>query len=429
MDESQIIGIAIGLGALGLLLLIIFIKANIILCQPNELVVVAGRQRKQKDGSRVGYRIIRGGRGFKLPLVESVARMPLNSIALDLELTKAMSLGMIPLNIEARATVKLAGRPEDGMDQAIERFLGKGPDAVIKTAKQALEGAIRGIAATMSPEDANARRLELASQATERARADLQRLGIVLDFLQIQEVNDTHGYLEAIGRKQNAAVQRDARIAEARADAEARQVTAEQNQVGRHAEITADLAIVEEENALSVKRSQLKAKSNEAEQRAVIAGDIARTDAKLELEDKRVALSEKKQQAETIIPAQAKKQATQLRAQGEAARILEDGKATAEAIELMKAHWDSGENRDLFLIKLLPELVDKVSHVVADNLRIDKLTILDGGNGEGVPAYVKNVTNSAVTILEQVRNATGIDLATLAEKSSSKDASIPKQLG
>jgi flotillin len=64
MDSPQMVGIAIGLGALGLMLIIIFFKSNIVLCQPNELVVIAGRTRKLADGSTVGYRVLRGGRGF-----------------------------------------------------------------------------------------------------------------------------------------------------------------------------------------------------------------------------------------------------------------------------------------------------------------------------------------------------------------------------
>jgi flotillin len=429
MNEAQMTGIAIGLGVLGALLLIIFLKANIVLCQPNELVVLAGRKWRQPDGSRIGYRVIRGGRGFKWPFVESVARLPLTTVPLEVQLPNAMSQGMIPLTVEGRATVKLAGRPEDGMDAAIERFLGKGPDAVSKTARQALEGAIRGIVATMTPEQANAERLELASQAAERARLDLQRLGVVLDFLQIQEISDEHGYLAAIGRRQNAIVQRDARIAEATADAEARQVAAEQQRLGRQAEITANLGIVEEENALAVKQADLEAKANQAQQRASVAGDIARTEAKLALEDRRVELSGKKQEAETIIPARAARQAEELRAQGAAARILEDGKATAQAVELMRAQWQDGESRDLFLIRLMPELLDQVTRVVSDNLRIDKLTILDGGDGEGLPTYVKNLTRSAVTLLEQVKNATGIDLAKLAEAKDKGEAGLPPQLG
>jgi flotillin len=427
MNEAQFIGISIGLGAFGVMLLIIFLKANVILCQPNELVVVAGRQRKGKDGSPVGYRVIRGGRGFKFPLVESVARLSLTSLPIELNLSKAMSQGMIPLNVHGRATVKLAGRPENGMDAAIERFLGKGPDAVTKTAKQALEGALRGVVATMTPEEANAQRLDLATKAAERARADLRPLGIVLDFLQVQEITDDHEYLEAIGRRQNARVKRDARMAEATADAEARKVAAEQRLAGRQAEIAADLQIVEEENTLSVKRSQLQAAANEAAERAAVAGAIAKAEQKVVLEEKRARQSERKQEAETIIPARAAREAAILRAQGEAAQITEDGKATAEAVESMRAQWADGRTRDLFMIRMLPDLVEHVSRVVAENLRIDKLTIVDGGDGEGLSNYVKNITKSAVTVMEQMENATGVDLAKLSE-SGRRAPPIPPQL-
>jgi flotillin len=414
MDTTQTIGIAIGLGVLALLLLIIFLKANIVLCQPNELVVIAGRQRKGKDGESIGYRVLRGGRGFKRPLMESVARLPLNSMSIDLVVGKSMSQGMIPLTIEAKATVKLAGREADGMNEAIERFLGKGPDVVSKTATQALEGALRGVVATMNPEEANANRLDLAKQASEIARADLRPLGIVLDFLQVQEVTDEQGYLEAIGRKRAAAVQRDARIAEAESDADARKVAAEQMHVGREAEIAAEKKIVKHENALAVERADLQAEANRAEERAKVAGHIMRVTEEIELHSKRTSLAEQKQAADVVIPAKAKREALMLEAEGKAARVLEDGRAKAQALELLREQWQGGEAENLFLIHLMPELLDHVTRVVSENLRIDKLTILDGGSGEGLPAYVKNLTNSAVTMMEQVKNATGVDVTKLA---------------
>jgi hypothetical protein len=82
------------------------------------------------------------------------------------------------------------------------------------------------------------------------------------------------------------------------------------------------------------------------------------------------------------------------------------------------------------MIRMYPELLDKVTRVVADNLRIEKLTILDGGTGEGLPTHVKNLTKSAVTMLEQMKNATGIDLGKLAGKPNGPSkADIPKELG
>lgn len=428
LSDPQVIGLAVGLASLVVLGLIIFLKANIILCQPSELLILAGRNRKTKDGGVVGYRVIRGGRGFKWPFLETVARLELTTIPLEVRVSSAMCAGMIPVNVVGRANVKLAGRVEHGMDEAIERFLGKGTDAVVKTAKQALEGALRGVLATVEPAQANTDRLRLAGLVTTQARADLRRLGVVLDFFQIQELNDTQGYLEAIGRQRNAEVQRDAKVAEAKAGAEGRQVVAEQKLVARSAEIKAELTIIAEENGLAVKQANLDADANRAQERARVAGKIARTEEEIELQAKRADLSEKTQQAETVIPAKARQEAAALDAQGHAARILENGKATAQAVELMREQWQDETTRDLFLIQLLPTLTDKVTRVLKDNLRIDKLTILDGGDGAGLPNYVKNVTNSAVTMMEQVKNATGVDLAKLADRPGSSTANVPKEL-
>ena len=282
--------------------------------------------------------------------------------------------------------------------------------------------------AQVSPEEANSERLRVAQEAAEQAREDLNRLGIVLDFLVINDVSDEHGYLEAIGRRRNAEVKRDAQIAEAVADAEAIKVSAEQRRLGREAEIEAETEIVSRENALSVHRAELSATTNQAEQRAQVAGEIAKIEEQTELETRRVQFSEKHEEARTVIPARAEREARLLRAEGEAAQITETGRATAKAIELMQQQWKDGKNHELFLIQLMPTLLDKVTSVISDNLRIDKLTILDSGAGEGLPNYVKNLTNSAVTLLEQIENATGVDLAKIARKQTKPDVDLPGEL-
>ena len=101
---------------------------------------------------------------------------------------------MIPVDIEGKANVNLAGREEDGLEAAIERFLGKGAEAVDKTAQQVLEGALRGVIAGVSPEEANTRRIDLAQEVAAHARQELAGLGIVLDFFQIQDLSDGEGY-------------------------------------------------------------------------------------------------------------------------------------------------------------------------------------------------------------------------------------------
>ena len=429
MDPAQITGLALGIGGLLILILIIFIRTNIVICQPNEIVILSGRKRKRPDGTMRGYRILRGGRGFKWPFLETVARLSLNTEPLALHLPKVLCAGMIPIAIEARANIKLAGTEAQGMDNAIERFLGRGKDAMVGSAKQTLEGALRGLIAGISPEEANQQRLELATQVSERAREELRNLGIVLDFFQIHEITDENGYLEAIGRRRNAAVRRDAKIAEAEADAEARKVAAEQKRKGREAEIASEMEIIAKENALAVQRSELAAESNRAEQRAVVAADIARVEQQVELEERRGELAERRERADTVVPAQAELEAARMKAQGDAASILEEGRATAAALQELRAEWENGETRDLFLIRLLPELLDKVTRVVSDNLHIDKLTVLDGGEGEGLSNYVKNLTGSAVVMLEQLENATGVDVAKLANGGGgSSRPTVPREL-
>jgi flotillin len=433
MEQAQLIGIAVGLGTVALLLLIIFFKANIVICQPNEVVILAGRKRKLPDGTTIGYRIIRGGRGFKWPFLESVKRLPLTTRTVEIHLSKVLCEGMIPVSVEGRANVKLAGREAEGLESAVERFLGKGTEAVDQTARQVLEGSLRGVVAVVSPEDANARRLEIAGEVVARAREDLGQLGIVLDFFQIQSISDDEGYLEAIGRKRNAEVRRDAQIAESEADAEARTVSAEQQRLGREAEIAAQLVVIQKENQLAVEQAELQAKANQAEARAAVAGEIARTEKQVDLETKRVALIEQREAADTLVPARARREAAVLDAEGKASRILENGRAMSDAVALMQRQVEDGADAELFLIQMLPGLLDKITRVVADNLRVDKLTILDGGGdagGEGLPNYVRNVTSSAVVMLEQLKNATGVDLARIAE-SGSPDAGreVPKEFG
>ena len=159
-----------------------------------------------------------------------------------------------------------------------------------------------------------------------------------------------------------------------------------------------------------------------------MAGEIARMEEETKLQTGRAVLKEKQQEADVVVPARAERAAKVLAAEADAARIQANGRATAEAIESMQAQWQDGATRELFLIQLLPELTDKVTSVLSDNLRIDRLTILDSGDGEGLPNFVKNLTNSTVTVLEQIKNATGVDLTDLAKRADSGDLKLPKDL-
>ena len=404
------LGFWIGAMIIAGLIVLAFIKANLRICHPNEILVFSGRKRTLKDGTVVGYRIVKGGRGLKIPIIESVSRLPLTAIPIELELTGALTNGIIPINLQAMANVKIAGNEEEGLSNALERFLGKNITEISQVAKENIEGSLRGVLATLTPEEANSNRIEFAQRVVQEARSDLQRLGLVLDTFKIQQLSDTEGYLDAIGRRKNAEVSRDAKITEANAEAEARVVAAEAKKTGNVAEAEADMTIVEAENSLRVKRADLAAEANRVEARATVAGDIARIEQEQKLQEKRVATNKHKYEADVIVPARAEREAKELNAKGEAARIAEDGKATAEAVRVLREQWEKEDTRELFLIQQLPDILDKVTKVVSDNLSIDKVTIVDSGDGQGMPAYVRGVTGSIVAIFEQIKNATGLDI-------------------
>ena len=404
------IGIWIGIIVIAAFIILAFIKANLRICHPNEILVFSGRKRKLKDGTEVGYRVIKGGRGLKIPIIESVTRLPLTTIPIDIELTGALTNGLIPVNIEAMANIKIAGSEDEGLSNALERFLGKNINEISQIARENLEGSLRGVLATLSPESANNNRLEFSEKVAQQARDDLSRLGLVLDTFKIKHLSDNEGYLDAIGRKQNAEVRRDAEIAEANAKAKSRQVAAEAQRIGNVAEAEANITIVEAENKLRVKRADLDAEAQRIEAKAKVAGEIARVQEEQQLEAQRVVMNQRKYEADVVVPARAQKEAMELTAIGDAASIVENGKATAEAVNLMRQEWEKEDTRELFLIQQLPDILDKVTSVVSENLAIDKVTILDSGNGNGMPTYVKGVAGSIVAIFEQIKNATGLDI-------------------
>ncbi len=420
------IGIWIAIAILAILLILAFIKANLRICHPNEILVFSGRKRKLKDGTEVGYRVIKGGRGLKIPIIESVTRLPLTIIPIDIELSGALTNGLIPVNIEAMANIKIAGREQEGLSNALERFLGKNLNDISQIARENLEGSLRGVLAKLTPEEANNNRLEFAEKVVQQARDDLGRLGLVLDTFKIKHLSDNEGYLDAIGRKKNAEVRRDAEIAEANAEAESKQVAAEAKRKGNVAEAEANVNIVEAENTLRVRKADLAAEALRAEAKAKVAGDIARIEEEKTLETQRIEMNKNKYEADVIVPAQAEKEAMVLKAIGDAASIVEDGKATSEAVRVMRQEWEKEDTRELFLIQQLPDILDKVTRVVSDNLAIDKVTIVDSGNGQGIPTYVKGLTGSIVAIFEQIKNATGLDIPEILQTRSKSAGDITR---
>ena len=405
---------ALALGAtlaFAVIVILLTVRSLLIICPPNRVAVISGRSRQLSDGRTVGYRAIRGGRTLRVPLLERVAWMELNTIPIEVSVRNAYSRGAIPLNVQGIANVKVSSI-EGLLQNSVERFLDVPQAHIAGIAKETLEANLRGVLATLTPEEVNEDRLKFAQTLIDEADDDIKTLGLELDVLKIQNVTDEVGYLDSVGRRQTAEVLKEARVAEAQRKAEAEESEALSRQRAEIARAHADLKIVEEQNALRVRQAQLEALAGAAEAEAQVAGEKARVVAEQTLESERVQLETRRLEADVVAPARADLEARELAARADAAKIIEEGNAQVEVFRrLVEQYQAAGSDAQrIFVLRMLPELVDKIVSTVGA-VDIDKVTIIDsGGQGNGVPGFMTQLPAAVIGLAEQLENATGVDL-------------------
>ncbi|MBW4483239.1 MAG: flotillin family protein [Tildeniella torsiva UHER 1998/13D] len=388
-------------GATGSLLLII--KNLYYICQPSEVLIFSGDRRTVGDGHSVGYRLVKGGSSIRKPLLEKTFRMELTNMIIELKVASAYSKGGIPLNVDGVANIKIAGE-EPAIHNAIERLLGKSREEIEKIARETLEGNLRGVLATLTPEQVNEDKMAFVRNLLDEADDDLAQLGLILDNLQIQNISDDVGYLNSIGRKQRADLLRDARIAEAEAKTQSALQASENlkrtslRQIEAKIETTRADADRRLQNALS----QRQAAISEAE--SEIAAEVARTEAELAVQRERRNQVEQQLQADVIAPAAASCQQAQARAKGDAASIVEDGRARAEGIRELATTWKAAGDhaREIFLFQKLESLLANLVDTVPD-VEVESITVIDPGRGGSA--------TKLASFMEQMKQATGLDLA------------------
>ncbi|MBN1947870.1 MAG: hypothetical protein JW797_19545 [Bradymonadales bacterium] len=389
------------------------IKNLLYICRPDEVLIFSGRETRLMDGTKRGFRVVFGGRGWRVPLVERVDRMSLNIMEVPISIRNAYSQGGIPLSVDAIANVKISS-DEGIIGNAIERFLGRDPEEIRRVAKETLEGHLRGVLATLTPEEVNEDRLKFAGELSRESEEDLNKLGIHLDTFKVQHVSDEVRYLDSIGRQAIATVVRNAEMAESDAKRDAEQ--AEAVAAGRANVTTAnmDAKIAQMKNELRRIRAELESQVKAEEERTLAAAREARASAEQELQAVRAELEAIRQQTDQVLPAEAKKQAEQYRARGQAAAIRERGQAVGEAINLLNQAWlDAGD--EAVTIYLIGEL-EKIFEQVADGVRkvqVDHINLIDGGRGETLAAYVGAYPAMMRAIFDALAATTGIDVPRL----------------
>jgi len=376
-------------------------KQLVYIAGPNEVLIFSGRPSRAR-GKPVGYRTIKGGRGFRIPLIETVDRMDLTNMVIDVAVTNAYSKGGIPLKVHGVANVKIAGH-EPLLGNAVERFLGKDRRGLIKVAKDTLEGNLRGVLSQLTPEQVNDDKISFAENLLEEAEADLSHLGLVLDTMKIQNVADDVGYLDSIGRQKTAQVVMNARINEANAQAQSIQREAENHQTASVRDIEAEMTILEANIKRQVTDAQTAGKAMIAEEIGEVKALIEEARENIKVQTARVQQVERRLQADVVAPAEAQMHQRRADAQAQSARIIEDGKATVSVLNAMIATWKQGGKsaHDIFLMQKMQVLMDSLVGTITD-VKVDRVTLL--------PNDGDSTAQKAVTLVEELKAGVGIDI-------------------
>src|SRR5688500_17668631 len=274
-------------GAVGVVLLfgliVLIFSQLLVICRPNEILVISGRRHKLPDGSVVGYKVLHGGRGFRVPLLEEVNRMDMRLIPVSVEVQNSYSKGGIPLTVHAIANVKLTS-DQNLIRNSIERSLTMSASQIGAVAQQTLEGVLREVVAELTPEEVNEDRLKFAESLMKHAKDDFDKLGLELDVLKVQSVSDDQDYLKNLGRARIARMIRDALNAENAANQSIVQAQAGARQRTETAQKQSEALVLTKRNELRGELAKFEAEAKAVENEAAVAAETARATAEQELQ-------------------------------------------------------------------------------------------------------------------------------------------------
>ena len=395
-------------------------------CPSDKIMVIYGKTGKNKSGSISSARCIHGGASFIWPVFQDYAFLDLKPISIECNLTNALSKQNIRVDVPCRFTVGISTEA-DSMTNAAERLLGLSIDNIQNIATDILFGQLRLVIATMDIEEINADRDKFLAAVSQNVEAELRKIGLKLINVNVTDIRDESGYIEALGKE-----------AAAKAINDAKKSVAEQNRFGEigkaEADRDKDIRIAETQRDTRIKTAAANALAVQGENTSKI--DIANSDAarrEKEAEAARIAVAAEKvqaakalqeayqserdaelaraerekatQQANIVVPAQIDKERLIIEAEAEAEKLRRTAKGEADAIyakmeaqargtlEILTKQADGfaqlvgaaeGDAQKAVLMMIsdrLPELV-KTQVEAVKGIKIDKVTVWDGNGGK-----------------------------------------------
>ena len=421
-------------------------------CPSDKIMVIYGSIGKNKDGTNRSAKCIHGGAEFVIPIFQSYSYLDLTPISIQVDLKNALSRQNIRIDVPSRFTVGISTEP-GVMQNAAERLLGLQLSEIQELSKDIIFGQLRLIIATMDIEEINTDRDKFLAAVSSNVETELKKIGLRLINVNVTDISDESGYIAALGKEAAAKAINDAKksVAEQERDGSIGEANAHMEQRIKVAE--ADSVAIQGENAAKMKTpmSDAALKEKEAEARK-IATTAEKIQAAKALEESyaaeqaaELARRSKEQatlEADIIVRAEAKKKEMELeaeaeaeqmrrRAQGEAdaiyAKMLAEARGMEEILKKQAAGFaeivkSAGNDADAALKLLIADKLEELMRVQVDavkNIKIDKVTVWDGGqNADGKTSTANFISGmmKSVPPLDEVFSLAGMQLPTILGK-------------
>ena len=449
---------------------------------PNQVLIVAGRKKRVIDPDGVererGFRIVKGGGTFVIPVLEKVDVLSLELLTIDVQTPEVYTSKGVPVKVDGVAQIKVKG-DDISIATAAEQFLSKDTAAIMNIAMQTMEGHLRAILGTMTVEEIYQNRDAFAQKVQEVAAGDMANMGLGIVSFTIRDIRDTQGYLDALGKPRIAQVKRDAQIAQAEADRDAMIKSSQATQAGQEAKFVADTKIAEAQRDYQSNVAQYQAAVNQKKAEADLAYDLQKfktgqlvkaeevqvniieKQKQIELQEQEIKRRQRELEATVQKPADAERyrvetlanakkfqleteasgaasatkatgfaaadvnkatgiaeaEANKAKGLAQADIIMAQGKATAEATRLKAEAFQEYNQAAVIelLVKVLPEIAGRISEPLS---KMEKMVIINSGSGPGGGA--SKLTGDITQIIAQLppvlESLTGVKFEKLLEQ-------------
>lgn len=435
-------------------------------CPSDKVLVIYGKVGIDKNGENRSAKCIHGGAAFIVPVIQSYQYLDLTPISINVDLRNALSKQNIRVDVPSRFTVGISTEP-GVMQNAAERLLGLQLGEIQELAKDIILGQLRLVIATMDIEEINADRDKFLLSVSNNVEIELKKIGLRLINVNVTDINDESGYIEALGKEAAAKAINDAKksVAEKDRDGEIGQANARRDQ--RIQVAAADATAIQGENSAKIEVAQSEAarreKEAEALRIAVAAESVQAAKAKEEAylaqeraEATRAELERATQQADIIVKAKIEKEKAEINAEAEAevARRLARGEADAifakmeaqakgvqemlikQAEGMRELVGAAGGDPDAAVKLMVADKLQDLMQIQVDaikNIKIDKVTVWDSMGGKDGTTATANFLSGmlkAIPPMNELFRQAGMELPEFLGKDLESEAAlIPESMG